>query len=161
MIDPLFKVFLKWLIAWFPAPVLVTTGSFQVSIGPTRAKGSTLMTLTVKAVTLVDNQKTFVKLAPGLDAGGQPGSLHGVPVWVSSDDTICSVSAVGEDGTTPVTDGLSGWLVSGKPGSAIVKVTAEGDATPGVDPLECDFNVTVQGGDPTSLDAVVADAVAK
>jgi len=158
--DPLFKTFLRWLIAWFPAPA--GTRGLEVSLGPVRAKGKNLMGApTVEAVTLVDNQKVFVKLAPGADAGGQPGQLHGVPVWTSSDDSVVSVSAVAEDGTTPVTDGMSGWLVSGKPGVATVKITAEGDVTPGVDALELDFNVTVQGGDPTSLDATLGTPVAK
>ena len=164
MTQDFIKAVMIWLMSWFPAPtppVVHVRKQFGVTIGPAKKqKARTTMPPSTAPASLatafVDDEKVFVKLSPGVDSKGAPATLKSVPQWTSSDETVVTVSAVAEDGTTLVTDGMSGWLVGGAPGSAVVKITAEGDVTPGVDPLELDIAVAVAGGDPTSLGAVIA-----
>lgn len=163
---------LTWLMRWFPAPTPAQSGAsqFDVMIGPVVLKnpknqketGMAVSTAPASlALALVDNQKAFLTLSPGTDDQGQPATLKSVPVWAVADPAVASVSAVAADGTTPVTDGMSGWIVAGAPGATVVKITAEGDVVVGKDPLELDVSVAVAGGDPTSLGATVAPAVPK
>jgi hypothetical protein len=117
---------------------------FKTAAGPVNA-----------ALAEMDDEKAFVELSPGVDAAGKPATLKSVPVWTSSDPTVVTVEFLGADGVTPVTDGMSGWLKAGNPGATVVTITAEGNVTPGVTPLEVDISCAVAGGDSTGIGVVV------
>jgi len=160
MTQDFLKTVFTWLMSWFPAPVIpvVQSRQFDVTIGPFKKQEQNMPPSTAPAslaTAFVDDEKVFVTISPGKDSKGAPATLKSVPVWTTSDSSIVTVSAVAKDGTTPVTDGLSGWLVGQGAGSANVKITAEGDVAPGVDTLELDIACAVAGGDPTSLGAVI------
>lgn len=74
-------------------------------------------------LTITDEQKVNVTLAPTTDAGS-PAKLDGAPAWevTSGDATV-----------TPAADGLSADLVSGAiAGDSVITVTADADLGQGV-----------------------------
>lgn len=58
------------------------------------------------------------------DNRGRVATVHGAPVWASSDETVLSVA--------PDEDGLSGFINSVAPGTARVTFTADADMGEGV-----------------------------
>lgn len=80
-------------------------------------------------------------------ADGSPGSLDGVPVWASSDETVLTVAA-GADGMSAVVSTVAPG------GPARVSVTADADLGAGVVPLigtSEDILVTVDSRDQASV----------
>ena len=87
---------------------------------------------------ITDSQQFSVEIQP-VDKFGNPGTLASVPVWSASDPTILAV--------VPAADGMSAVVsATGKLGVAEVKVTGEGDATPGVNTITGTVAVKVVGG---------------
>lgn len=98
---------------------------------------------------LQDAQKVKLTIAP-VDAAGNPATVEGVPVWVSSDESVLSVVADA--------DGMSAYAIAVGPlGDAQVAVTADADLGPGVVTLTGTLDVTVVAGQAVSL-AVAAGA---
>ena len=87
---------------------------------------------------ITDSQQFSVEIQP-VDKFGNPGTLASVPVWAASDPTILTV--------VPAADGMSAVVsAAGKLGVAQVKVTGEGDPTPGVNTITGTVDVQVVGG---------------
>ena len=77
------------------------------------------------------------------DMDGIAVDVVGTPVWASSNPAIATVS--------PATDGLSCDVLSVAPGTAQITVTAEGDPTPGVDPVSGEQDVIVVADEATQV----------
>lgn len=97
---------------------------------------------------LVGDKGLRVSLVGFNTKSGRTDALFGVPVWTSDNPAI--PMAVAADGmSADFTDG-------GAPALANVHVTAEGDATAGVDPLALDFTMQETAEEADSLQVSAA-----
>lgn len=137
---------LKFIMDWFPPDVPPENPDeavgFDFTFGPVSeiqfTKESSMGTLILK-----DSQQALVKIAPKSKAGN-PAAVDGAPVWQSSDPTVVLV--------TPEADGLSATVSAvGPVGVATVTVTADADVGEGVKTISDGFNVSVEGGEASTL----------
>ena|SRR5579863_8620115 len=126
---------------------------FDYGVGPTTNKpriklGGNAMSL---SITMTDQQQETVTLNP-VNVNKQPAKLYSVPVWaVQSGDVTLQ----------PAADGMSCVIVSGSDEASVVKVSAEGDPTPGVNTVTDLINVTVTPTEAVDLGPTAGTPVPK
>ncbi len=101
---------------------------------------------------LTDSQQCALSIAP-VDAKGNPAPVQGAPVWASSAPTVAAV--------TPSADGLSANIVAGATGTAQISVSADADLGDGVTTITGVLDVTVVGGQATSIGIVAGTPVSQ
>ena len=99
-------------------------------INSVHLKGKQTMTKT--KITTEQKVKSLAKFAT---LAGIAAAIFGVPVWASSDEKVAIVKASA--------DGMSADVISVGEGKATISIHAEGDLTPGFDPLDSSFEVEV------------------
>lgn len=101
---------------------------------------------------LTDSQKCSLSISP-VDAKGQPAPVQGVPTWASS---VPATAAVTADVT-----GLTAEIVAGTPGIAQVTVSVIPVGGDGVTPITGTLDVTVTGGEATTITITAGTPVAQ
>ena len=97
----------------------------------------------VKSMKLTDVQKVVGSIAPK-DAVGNPAPVDGIPVWVSSDTAIVTVTAA-PDGMTAVVEAV------GALGTAQISVSADADMGGGVTTITALADIAVLASEATAL----------
>ena len=96
-----------------------------------------------------DSQQVGLSIQP-VDKRGNPASLDGVPVWLSSNSEVVSVVAAA--------DGLSAVATAVGPlGTATVSVTADADLGAGVTEIAGTLDITVTAGAATTVKITAGD----
>lgn len=90
-----------------------------------------------------DTTNTLTASIKFVDAQGQAATVVGVPAWQLTGDPIGDL--------VPAADGLSAVLtLNHSLGNAQVAITAEGDATPGVDTVHVTGDIQIVAGQAVS-----------
>jgi hypothetical protein len=97
----------------------------------------------VKSMKLTDVQKVVGSIAPK-DAAGNPAPVDGIPVWVSSDTAIVTVTAA-PDGMTAVVEAV------GALGTAQISVSADADMGGAVTTITALADIEVLASEATAL----------
>lgn len=100
----------------------------------------------LKSMILTDTQEVDLAIRP-LDRKGKPAQVDGVPVWTSSDETICKV--------TPAADGLSCVAAATvNLGSVQISVSADADLGAGVETISGILDIDIVAGKAVSLGVI-------
>jgi hypothetical protein len=109
---------------------------FTIKVGNSITEGAT-------KVKIKDNQEFDVAVT-FQDAGGQPASVQGTPVWTSDNEAVLTVA--------PAADGLSAVVSAvGPVGTAQVSVSADADLGDGTTTITGVLDVEVIAGDATLI----------
>jgi hypothetical protein len=99
-----------------------------------------------------DSQKVLLTVKP-LTSSNKPAALNGVPFWSISDVNIATLDV------SP--DGLSAWVISNSPGSAVVTVAANADFSGGVREISASLDIQVTITEAATLEISVGTPVSK
>ncbi len=120
------------------------------------------LTVGATKMQLTDSQRAQLSIRP-VDRKGKPAPLDGVPVWASSDETVCTVTlgTIQPDGTVVAdASGLNAVLegvtpnavgADGQPAPARVTVTGDAKIGDGTAPITGTLDVVVTGGQAINL----------
>ena len=120
------------------------------------------LTVGATKMQLTDSQRAQLSIRP-VDRKGKPAPLDGVPVWASSDETVCTVTlgVIQPDGTVVAdASGLHAVLegvtpntldANGVPVPARVTVTGDAKIGDGTAPISGTLDVVVTGGQAINL----------